>query len=148
MLGCLPSTFFALLFAAFMAPLGWWMVMSRQLVILDPANRQLLEVKDWRLGRLTTKHHLDDYRKVSVERDYLLSAKESRSAGNTLAHYVRLLPRERQAPPFQVAFFSQGERTPPEELGRLAAELLGLPLTVNLDAIARHRASDDEDGIL
>jgi len=143
-LGWLPSTFFALLFAASMAPLGWWMVMSRFLVILDPANRQVLEVKDWRLGRMGTKHDLGDYRKVSVECDYLLSVKESRTAGNTLVNYVRLLPRQRQATPFQVAFFPQSERTQPEELGRLVAGLLGLPLAVNLDEIAQPRAGDDD----
>jgi len=143
-LGWLPSTFFALLFSVSMAPLGWWMVMSRTLVILDPANRQVLVVKDWRLGRLATKHDLTDYRKVSVECDYLLSVRESRSAGNTLANYVRLLPRDRRTAALQIAFFPQSERSQPEELGRLAAELLSLPLSVNLDEIARHRA-DDED---
>jgi len=143
-LGWLPSTFFALLFSVSMAPLGWWMVMSRTLVILDPANRQLLVVKDWRLGRLATKHDLTDFRKVSVECDYLLSVRESRSAGTTLANYVRLLPRDRRAAALQIAFFPQSERSQPEELGRLAADLLSLPLSVNLDEIARHPA-DDED---
>jgi hypothetical protein len=140
----LPSTFFSLLFAGFMAPLGWWLVMSRAFVILDPANRRVLEVKDWRLGRLATKHDLGDYRKVSVECDYLLSVQESRSAGNTLVNYVRLLPRERNAPALQVAFFPQSERTQPEKLGRLASETLGLPLIVNLDEIARHRTGDED----
>ncbi|MDR3403081.1 MAG: hypothetical protein P4L99_11345 [Chthoniobacter sp.] len=142
--GWLPSTFFSLFFAAAMGPLGWWLVMSRTLVILDPANRRVLEVKDWRLGRLATTHDLGDYRKVSVECDYLLSVKESRSAGNTLANYVRLLPRQRHAPALQVAFFPQSERTRPEELGRLAAEALGLPLVVNLDDIAQHRTEDGD----
>ncbi|HSI15214.1 MAG TPA: hypothetical protein VK961_24410, partial [Chthoniobacter sp.] len=142
--GWLPSTFFSLLFSVSMAPLGWWMVMSRFVVILDPEQQQLLEVKDWRLGSRATKHDLGAYREVSVECDYLLSVKESRSAGNTLANYVRLLPRQRHVPPLQVAFFSHGERRAPEELGRLVAELLGFPVVVNLDEIARHRGGDDD----
>lgn len=144
-IGWLPSTFFALLFSVSMAPLGWWMVMSRFVVVLDSAQRQLLEVKDWRMGSRVRKHDLSAYRKVSVECDYLLSVKESRSAGNTLANYVRLLPRERHVAPLQVAFFSHGERHAPEELGRLIAELLGFPVVVNLDEIARHRGGDDDE---
>jgi len=143
-IGWLPSTFFSLLFSVSMAPLGWWMVMSRFVVILDPGQQQVLEVKDWRLGSLAKKHDLGAYRKVSVECDYLLSVKESRSAGSTRANYVRLLPSQRHVPPLQVAYFSQGERRAPEELGRLVSEMLQFPLLVNLDQIACHRG-DDED---
>jgi hypothetical protein len=143
-IGWLPSTLFSLVFAAFTAPMGWWLLFFRSLVVIDPANRQLLEVKDWRLGRKARLHDLAEYREVAVECDYLLSVKESRSAGNTLANYVRLLPRQSRCASLQIAFFSQQERTKPEELGRLVAELLGLPVSVNLDVIARHRHSEED----
>jgi hypothetical protein len=143
-IGWLPSTLFSLVFAALTAPMGWWLLFFRGLVIIDPANRQLLEVKDWRLGRKARSHDLAEYRQVAVECDYLLSTQESRSAGNKLANYVRLLPRQRRLASLQVAFFPQQERAKPEELGRLIAELLTLPVSVNLDAIARHRHSEED----
>jgi hypothetical protein len=140
----LPSTLFSLVFAALTAPLGWWLVMSHSEVVVDASNRKVLEVRDWRLGRKVTIHDAGIYSKVSVERDYLMSVQESRSSTNTLAHYVRLRGRGRHAVPLQIAFFDTTERAKPEELGRLVAEMLGLPVTVNLDEIARQSANDEE----
>ena len=143
--GWLPSTLFSLVFAALTAPMGWWILFYRGMVIVDPASRQLLEVKDWRMGRKVRAHNLNDYRKVSVECDYLLSVKESRSAGNTLANYVRLIPQKEGFLPLQVAIFPHKERTGPEELGRLVSEMIQFPLVMNLDEIVKHRAHDEDE---
>lgn len=144
-LSWLPSTLFSLVFAGLTAPMGWWVLFYRGMVIIDPAEGQLLEVKDWRMGRKVRAHSLSDYRKVSVECDYLLSEKESRSAGNTLANYVRLIPRKRGFLPLQVAVFPKKERTQPEELGRQVSEMIQFPLVANLDEIVKHRAHDDDE---
>ncbi len=123
------------LIGACILPLGWYLVFMRRTTVVDPVNRQVWEVIDYRFGKRIVRRDIASFKEVRVGCEEAGDArrKDRRPTRPVLVNTVRLIPRRTgETSSQEIAFFDLEKTEEPVVLGKLVGELLGLPVRVNL----------------
>ena len=125
----LVASFLLVLFGGLLTPMGWWLVLSRHWIAIEPGTGDVVQVSDWRIGRRETRVNARVFRVLRVALEPINDSSSSRT--NVPCQTLRLLPKDLGAHrSLELGWFDADARADAVAAAQRLAQALNVPVEI------------------